>query len=272
MHKKQGENVVMSTPKKNSLWISITILLLLGITMTILFCNKNHKTEFITATEAPKDISALISEYENKMKSTEQTSESAVKLEENELTQQQHATVSSAEGESAKKELPVGNLTPSKEPVPQKYTEQKTEGLSFHLLKAYQSKKLLYKDVEKVDFWNEPHEADGTLHKHTYVFIELTIKNLENKPKEIYLNDTSLNFEGDVMMRQEMRYRHEGGDINDKGYFKDVLSAGEAKTYTLGFIIEDSYMGRSLILRHNPLGRLYDDSIRQYEIFPEKVG
>lgn len=242
-------------PGKLQIGIIAVVLFIFLFTILLLIFNQRADDVFIAPIEEPKNVQELISQSdattgETNTKSTEPFGEAIADKSEN------IATTQAAIGDN----------------VSAPYFVQKTENLSFCLLRAYMTKQLPYQDPDKVIFWNEAHTPDGTLTAHTYIFIDVTIQNLDNTPREIYLNSCNeLYIESNVMMPIEMRYRKDGGDANSKSYFRDYLQAGEEKTYMLGYIIEDENADKSLTLRHNPLGRLYDDSIRQYEIFPEKV-
>lgn len=250
--------------KKLQAAIIILILFVFSLTVFLLVYEHRQKEDvFIAPVEEPKNIQELLSRSAS---TTTQTD-----LQNNSETE----NLSSVSGES---KMPASDSAEHQQSGTNdnrsgvQYYEQRTENLSFHLLRAYKTNRLPDKDPDKVIYWNEAHTSDGTLTDYTYIFIDVKIKNLDNTTREIYLNSCNeLYIENNVMMPIEMRYRKDGGDANSKGYFRDTLKAGEEKTYTLGYIIDNENADKSLTLRHNPLGRLYDDSIRQYEIFPEKV-
>lgn len=249
--------------KKLQITIMILILFIFILTVFLLVFERRQKEDvFIASVEEPKNIQELLSR-------------SAATTQSNTQSNSETENSSSVSGES---KMPVSDSVEHQQsgtndnPSGVQYYEQRTENLSFHLLRAYKTNQLPNKDPDKVIYWNEAHKPDGTLTDYTYIFIDVKIKNLDNTTREIYLNSCNeLYIENNVMMPIEMRYRKDGGDANSKGYFRDTLKAGEEKTYTLGYIIDNENADKSLTLRHDPLGRLYDDSIRQYEIFPEKV-
>lgn len=238
-------------PNKLQIGIVAVFLFILLAAVVLLVFSHRQDDVFLLPIEEPKNVQELLSQ-------------SAA------VTGEPNTQISATEAE--KTENTAAAQATSENTASTPYFVQKTENLSFCLLRAYMTKQLPNKDPHKVVFWNEAHTPDGTLTAHTYIFIEVTIQNLDSTDREIYLNSCNeLYIENNVMMPIEMRYRKDGGDANSKSYFRDYLKTGEEKTYTLGYIIDDENADKSLTLRHNPLGRLYDDSIRQYEIFPEKV-
>ncbi len=253
----------LKRPFKLQIGIIAAFLLIFSVALLMLFLNRGKSDVLMAPVEESKNVQEMVSQallptMETNLKST--TSFEQIESSENFC----ETTLGTLDNTVIQQQANDSHSDTQ-------YFTQKTENLSFSLLRVYATKRLPNQDPDKVIYWSEPHMPDGTLTEHTYVFIDVTIKDLDNTSREIYLNSCNeLYIEGNIMMPIEMRYRKDGGDANSKGYFCEHLNAREEKTYTLGYIIEDQDADKSLTLRHNPLGRLYDDSIRQYEIFPER--
>lgn len=132
------------------------------------------------------------------------------------------------------------------------------------------------KEIMYFSSLGETTNKDGNLTStHSYAFLTLEIKNLEQTSREIHLNalgsfaimDESLTLS---ISFEEARYRSGDADIESKSYFAQEFEAGEKRSFTIGYIFNDDMINADnlyFVLGSSSLGASADsDSIKAYKI------
>lgn len=150
----------------------------------------------------------------------------------------------------------------------------KLEDIELSYTKVHSSKSLpngISKD--KIKYFNsigETIDEQGNLTSgHTYIFIEIDITNLSNAPKEVNLSGLGKLRQLDESyapispMIMEARYvSNADKSVEDKDYFNTILQANEDKSFTIGYIVDDS------IINENNLYYVLDnqENLKAYKV------